>query len=289
MFKNSKKYSLIILVFLLIYVNVYIFKLDWGFSHRNLTLAMLDIGEGDALFIESPTGTQLLVDSGPPGKILNKLSEVMPFFDKRIDGIIVTNPNQNNTGGFIDVLKNYKVGEVFESGILGSSLVYKNLENNIKAKNIPDVFAKRGMQLDIGGGVVVDILFPDRDISDWNTKDGSIVAKLIYGNTSFMLTGNATSETEKIILAENSNNSLKSDVLKVSHGGSKDTTSSSFVQAVSPKYALISNQKDNTYGYPNQETLNILSQYGVQVFRTDILGNIIMKSDGQNISFSFHK
>ena len=288
MWKDFKRYSLIILVFLLICANIYIFKLDWRFSHRTVTFAMLDVGQGDALFIESPTGTQLLIDSGSPGKILNKLPQVMPFFDKIIDGIIITNPNQNNIGGFMDVVKNYKVNKIFESGILGSSVIYKNLENNIKEKNIPDILVKRGMRLDIGGGAVIDILFPDRDISDWTTNDGSIVAKLIYGNTSVMLTGNATTDTERIILAENTMENLKSDILKVSHSGSKDSTSDSFVKALSPQYAFISVEKDNKYGYPTGQTLDILSEGGVKVFRTDTMGNIIMKSDGKNISFSFH-
>jgi competence protein ComEC len=203
--------------------------------------------------------------------------------------MISTNPNQDNIGGFADILKNYKVDKFFESGVFSSSVIYRNLENIVKEKNIPETLVKRGMRLDIGGGAVIDILFPDRDISKWTTSDGSVVARLTYGNTSIMLTGNATAETEKIILAENPVNIIKSNVLKVGHNGSKDSTSLLFVKAVSPKYALISGEKDNKYDYPSQETLDILSQSDVQVFRTDILGSIIMKSDGQNISFYFHK
>ena len=93
MFQSLKKYWMFICTVLLLLANVYIFRLDWQNSHRGLTFAMLDIGQGDGLFIESPTGTQLLVDGGPPSKILFKLPQIMNFFDKTIDTIVVTNPD----------------------------------------------------------------------------------------------------------------------------------------------------------------------------------------------------
>ncbi len=250
---------------------------------------MLDVGQGDALFIESPTGTQILVDGGPPRKILSQLAHVMSPFDRTIDAIFLTNPDQDHIGGFEDVLDVYKVGGVFESGTINDSKTYQNLKEKIKSKNIPDILAKRGMRLHIGGGAVVDILFPDRDVSTWASNDGSIVAKLTYGITSVMLTGDSTSVTEKIILAENSKTNLTSTILKVGHHGSRTSTSNDFVKAVVPKYALISDGKDNKYGHPHKDTLDTLTQFGAEIFRTDLLGTIIMKSDGKNVNFRFLK
>ena len=149
----------------------------------------------------------------------------------------------------------------------------------IKNKNIPDILAKKGMRLNIGGGAFIDILFPDRDVSTWATNDGSIVARLSYGQTSVMLTGDATMKTEKIILSENSPAQLQSTILKVGHHGSRTSTSLSFVKTVSPAYALISVGKDNKYGHPHQETLDTLTQFGVKILRTDLRGSIIMKCD----------
>lgn len=289
MFENCKKYFLPILTILLLIANVFIFHRDWQNSHRKLTFAMLDIGQGDALFIESPTGTQILVDGGPPKKILSQLARLMTPFDKSIDAIIITNPDQDHIGGFVDVLKVYKVGQVFESGTFNDSKTYQNLETEIKNKNIPRFLAKRGMKLHIGSGAVIDILFPDRDVSLWPTNEGSIVAKLTYGNTSIMLTGDATSETEKIILAENFQAALKSTILKVGHHGSRTSTSYSFVQAVSPEYALISDGKDNSYGHPHLDVLDTLNSFGAKIFRTDLLGTIIIKSDGVKEIFSYHR
>lgn len=287
MFQRMQKYSLFIFVLFILFIDIFIFYLDWQNSYPKLTFAMLDVGQGDALFIESPTGTQILVDTGPPRKVLSKLSGVMSPFDRSIDAIIITNPDQDHIGGFLDVLKVYKVGKVFEPGTINDSKIYQNLEDEIKNKNISKILARKGMKIYLGGGAVLDILFPDRDVSSWTSNDGSIVARLVYGNTKIMLTGDSTIKTEKIILNENSVNNLQSNILKVGHHGSRTSTGESFLQAVSPVYALISDGKDNKYGHPHKEILDSL--LGVKVFRTDLLGTIIMKSDGKKETFSFHR
>lgn len=287
MLQNFKKYGLLILTAFLLIAAIFVLHLDWQSSHRKLTFAMLDVGQGDALFIESPTGTQMLIDAGPPRKILSQLLRVMPAFDRSIDAIIITNPDQDHIGGFSDVLKVYKVDKVFNSGTLSDSKTYQNLENEIKNKNIPEILAKKGMRLDIGGGAVIDILFPDRDVSSWSTNDGSVVAKLSYGKTSVMLTGDAPQSTERIILSENFPAQLHSDILKVGHHGSRNSSSFEFLQAVSPVYALISDGKDNKYGHPHKEVLDILNQLDAKIFRTDLQGTVILKSDGNSFNFSF--
>ena len=287
--RGNKQYYLLYISLILFVSNVYLVCIDWQSSHKQFTFAMLDVGQGDALFIESSTGTQVLIDGGPPKNILGKLNQVMSPFDKSIDAIIVTNPDADHIGGFVDVLKNYKVGMVLEPGTISSSKTYQNLENEIKNKKIKDVLARRGMRLDLGGGSMIDILFPDRDVSSWKTNDGSVVAKLIYKNTSIMLTGDAPKSTEGIILGENSPKDLQSEILKVGHHGSRGSSSAEFVQAVSPKYALISVGKDNKYGHPHEETLDTLNQFGAKIFRTDLLGTIILKSDGINPPKFFYK
>ncbi|MCX6747623.1 MAG: MBL fold metallo-hydrolase, partial [Candidatus Nomurabacteria bacterium] len=156
---------------------------------------------------------------------------------------------------------------------------YENLKEQIEKKNISNTLAKKGMRLDLGGGAVIDILFPDRDVSSWTTNDGSVVAKLSYGETSIMLTGDSTSETEKIILQSYSKNFLDSDILKVGHHGSRTSTSFGFMEALTPEYALISDGKSNSYGHPHKDTLETLEQFGVKVLRTDLLGTIILSCD----------
>ncbi len=286
---RRKNYSLLLSVLVLLVINIYLFHLDFTSSKKGFRFAMLDIGQGDALFIESPTGTQVLFDAGPAKKILGPLRKVMSPFDRTIDAVVITNPDADHISGFADVFKNYKVGLVLEPGTQNDSQTFQSLKKTIEQKKILDILAKRGMKLDIGGGAYIEILFPDRDVSTWAVNEGSVVARLVYGDTSVMLTGDAPTSTEKIILDNSKNDNLESTVLKVGHHGSRTSTSSAFVEAVSPLFALISDGRDNKYGHPHLDTLNVLTKAGIEILRTDLLGTIIMQSDGKNVSFSYKK
>ena len=138
--QNRGNYTLLIFTLMLLAVNIFLLRLDIKGSYKGLTFAMLDVGQGDALFIESPTGTQILVDAGPPRKVLKELSQVMSPFDRKIDAIIMTNPDQDHIGGFQDVLKAYEVDKVIEPGTVNDSQTFKNLKATIKNKNIFKTF-----------------------------------------------------------------------------------------------------------------------------------------------------
>ncbi len=279
MSSSSKKHWLLLILFFLIVFDAFVLYLDWRGSQGALTLAMLDVGQGDAFFIESPTGTQILFDGGPNGRILGELARAISPFDRRIDALVITNPDQDHIAGFSDVLKNYEIGAVFEPGTFNDSKVFQNLKDEIKRKNIPDILARKGMKLDIGGGAVIEILFPDRDVSYWAPNDGSVVARLSYGKTSIMFTGDATKKTEEIVLTRNPLPKIDSDILKTGHHGSRTSTSGNFVKAVSPAYALISSGKENKYGHPHQDVLDILTVFGAKILRTDTMGTIIFRCD----------
>lgn len=181
MFTRENKQHYLLYICLLLFVSViFLIRLDWQNSNRQFTFSMLDVGQGDALFIESPTRTQILIDSGPPKKILGSLRKVMLPFDKSIDAIFITNPDQDHIGGLQDILKNYKVGYVFESGTTSDSKTFQNLKTEFNKKKIPEILAKRGMKIDLGGGAILTVIFPDQDVSLWPTNDGSLVAKVVY-------------------------------------------------------------------------------------------------------------
>ncbi|MEK7588515.1 MAG: ComEC/Rec2 family competence protein [Patescibacteria group bacterium] len=279
MVDNYKKHGLVLMVLVLIFCNSIIFYIDFKYSNRKLTFVMMNVGQGDALFIESPTGTQIIVDGGPGKNILKELPKFMPFWDRSIDAVVITNPDKDHISGFTDILKLYKVDTVFEPGTMNDSSTYKNLEKEIKNQDIPNILAKKGMIIDIGGGAYLEVLFPDRDVSMREVNDGSIVMRLIYGETSIMLTGDATLKTEKIILNNEKENSLQSDILKVGHHGSRTSSSYEFVKEVKPKYAVISDGVNNSYGHPHPETLRTLNELGVEILRTDELGTIIFSCD----------
>jgi len=274
MLSEIRKFSLAIFTFLLLVFVFFIFYLDLEKSNSQLKFAVLDVGQGDALFIESPSGVQVLVDAGPPKKITGSLSRIMPIFDRSIDAVIITNPDQDHIGGLIDVLETYKVGQVFEPGTSNDSSTYSDLSTKIEKQKIKRTLLKKGMRLHLGSGAWLDILFPDQDVSLFSANDGSVVARLVYGSSSILLTGDSTLKTEKIILKNNNSSDLKSNILKVGHHGSRTSTSWSFLQAVAPEYAVISNGKNNRYGHPHQEVLDDLEYFGVKTLRTDLLGTI---------------
>lgn len=262
---------------------IFIFYLNFRELNKKFTFAMLDIGQGDALFVEAPSGIQVLIDGGPPKKILGELNKVMLPFDKKIDVLMITNPDQDHIGGLIDILENYEVDIVLESGTFNSSKTYKDLKNKILEKNIPNILARAGMVLYLDSKTKIEILFPNQDVSAWENNDGSIIARLTYGNFSILLTGDATKKTEQIILAENIPKKLKSNILKVGHHGSRTSTSSDLLKIVQPEHAFISVGLNNKYGHPASEVLDLLEKFRIEILRTDESGTIILKCDKMEV------
>ncbi len=247
-----------------------------------MTVVFLDVGQGDAIFIDAPNGNQMLIDGGSNRQVLSELSKVMPFYDRSIDVVVATHPDTDHIGGLPGILTRYEVGMVIEPGVKSEAAVYKEFERIIEEKNIKKVFAQRGMRLSLSDGVYLLILFPDRDVSNSDSNDASVVAKLIYGDTSFLFTGDSPKKIEEYLAFVNSE-SLNVDVLKAGHHGSKTSSSELFIGYTSPEYAVISVGKDNRYGHPHKEVLDIFKNFKISVLRTDFLGSVIMSSDGENI------
>ena len=249
-----------------------------------LTVAVLDVGQGDAIYIESPTGVQVVVDGGPGSALLRQLPTVMPFFDRSLDALIETHPDLDHIGGFVDVVGRYSVGAFVEPGIPKDTESATVLEQEITDNNIPRYIARRGMTLDLGGGAYIEVLYPDRDVSRLNqniANEGCVVMRLVYREVSMLLTCDMSAEMEGRVL-ELEGDELASDILKVAHHGSKYSSSDAFVAAVSPAFAAIS-VGVNTYGHPAQPTLDTLAAHGVQVLRTDQEGTIVFTSDGESV------
>lgn len=249
---------------------------------EKLTVAFLDVGQGDAIFIESPTGNQLLIDGGPGGVVLRELGNVMPFYDRSIDMLLVSNPDQDHMAGFLDILRAYRVGAVIEPGTVGASSDFAALQNEINQEGARRIIATRGQHIELGGGAYLLILFPDRDVSGLSTNDGSIVAKLVYGSTSFLFPGDAPDAIENYI-AHLDTTRLDVDVLKVGHHGSKTSTGEALLGFASPSTAVISAGRENKYGHPHAEVLERLTRFGVQIFGTYEKGRVVMESDGETI------
>ncbi|MSR87651.1 MAG: MBL fold metallo-hydrolase [Candidatus Zambryskibacteria bacterium] len=263
--------------------NICVWTAFWQETPTNLLkVYFLDIGQGDSVFIETPTHKQLLLDGGPNKKVLAELGKILPFGDKTIDVMIESHPDKDHIGGLPEVVSRYDVGLFIEPGVESENSIDDELHARLEAKNIPQIVARSGMVINFGDGVKLEILFPNQDVSRWETNDASIVAKLEYGEKSFLLTGDSPIKVENTMIYLNKQ-ILDADVLKVGHHGSRTSTSLSFAEAVSPDYAVISAGKDNTYGHPHKEVLDILSQVGAQVVSTLGKGIIKFETDGKNL------
>lgn len=245
-----------------------------------MTVAFLDVGQGDAIFIESPTGVQVVVDGGPNKNLLRELPKVLPWYDRKVDLIVVTNPDLDHYSGFISFFDRYSVTALLESGTVSKTEPYAVFGKKLSEKGVRRITALRGQSIHLGGGVRLDVLFPDRNVADLSPNDGSIIMRLVYGDTSILLQGDSTARIEEY-LAVKDGDGLKSDILKTGHHGSRTSTTRMYVETVKPQYAVISAGKDNTYGHPHAEVLETLRNMNVPVLGTYSEGTIIFYSDGK--------
>lgn len=247
-----------------------------------LHIYFFDIGQGDSIFIESPTHGRVLIDGGPDRDVLSELGKVLPFGDTRIDVIIGTHPDKDHIGGLPEIIGRYNVGAFIGTEVQSENVLSYELEQRIRDRGIPHLLAKRGTVIDFGDGAKLIILFPDRDVTTWETNDASVVALLMYKERSFLLTGDATLKTELTLLSLDEA-VLNADVLKVGHHGSRTSTSKLFADAVSPEYSIISAGKNNTYGHPHKEVLTQLTQAGSVILSTAEKGTIMFETDGREL------
>ncbi len=249
-----------------------------------LLFEAFDVGQGDSLFVQCG-GNQVLIDGGPSDAVLAKLSTVMPFWDRSIDLVILTHAHADHVTGLIGVLKQYKVGMILESGEEYATPEYRTWHEIIAQENIPVVIAERGQEIHLCSGATLSVLSPYKNYNHVvvkNPHDANVSMKLVYGDTSALLMGDAEKFIEYQLLSLNPS-SLKSDILKAGHHGSKTSTSEDFLRAVLPNLAVISVGRKNSYGHPHQEVLNRLKTFGITIKRTDLSSDLRFVSDGKKI------
>lgn len=285
MLKKVEKKYIVFFALVIIVIGILCWAVYINRKPYQMTVAFLDVGQGDSIYIEAPNGAQMLVDGGRSSRVLSELSKVMPFGDKSIDVVIGTHPDADHIGGLVNVLDNYSVATMIESGGKSESKIYQSLQNKITTEKIPHILGRAGMRimLDAKSGVYFDILYPDiPDVSHMGTNDGSIVGKLTYGATSVMLTGDSPISKELYLVNKNPQ-VLNVDILKLGHHGSRTSSALSYLEATTPSLAIISAGKDNSYGHPHKEVLSNLSSLGILYLATYTNGTIVCQSDAIRI------
>lgn len=277
--------ALVILVLSLLVANGAV--LAYAFRQEEapaLAVSFLDVGQGDSILVKGPTGIEMLIDGGKDRSVIRELPKAMGPLDRTIDLMVATHPDADHIGGLPDVLARYQVAHILTSGRdADSSFVDRLADAEGKERGATLGVARRGMRIHLGGGAYADVLHPEDNVAKLpDTNDASVVMRLVYGETEFMLTGDAPSWVEDRLVKEYGN-ALKSDVLKAGHHGSKTSTDASFLAAVDPSTVVISAGKDNTYGHPNPDVLERIKESGASLISTIDEGTITFISDGMTV------
>lgn len=273
----------------LIFCNLIAFGIFYDLrTVENFRVVFFDVGQGDAALIRTAKRQTILIDGGPEQAILPHLAREIPFWEKKIDLIILTHPDADHLSGLVEVLQRYDVKQVLWNGQEADTLLYKQWKSLIQ--DIPSRYAFRGQKVYFSGGRL-DVLYPPKDyqFSD-DLNEGSIINKLIHSNGKILYTGDAYKAQESKLLSwekdcQNNNfywcdvMDLSADVLKVGHHGSSSSSDALFLSRVKPKIALISAGQDNRYGHPHQETLNLLKTLDISIHQTSEDGNLIINFD----------
>jgi len=256
-----------------------------------LHISFLDVGQGDAILIQTPGGQDILIDGGPdPQKINLELSKKLPFWDRTIDLVVCTQPHADHVTGLVEVLLRYKVKQVLEPGVPYDSAIYQEWCNLVEDKGIEYNIARAGQEIDLGSGIKMEVLNPPATLYAGTSSDvdnNGVVLRLSWSQVSFLFTADIRDEAEFELIGQRAN--LKSTVLKVAHHGSETSTSPQFLAAVDPEVAVISVGADNTFGHPSPEVVErLIDRLGEDnVYRTDEDGTVEFITDGERLWLRF--
>jgi beta-lactamase superfamily II metal-dependent hydrolase len=273
-------------------------------NEGRLTISVIDVGQGDSIFIETPSGKTMLVDGGGQLREQNEDAptdigekRVLPFLRSRginsLDYVVATHPHGDHVGGLPAVLRSFHVSYCFDSRrTTYQSESYERFLDAEKSSGAVYSPLLRGSKIDFGDGVKIDVLNPPAsgmpygvDTGNDTTNNYSAVLLLTYGKTRILLDGDAEEEAEKNMIAAYKGK-LHVDALKCGHHGSSNATSDEWLDELTPKWAFISCGLHNIYGHPNRETLMRLNAHHVNILRTDHDGSVTMASDGNTVSVS---
>lgn len=270
-----KKILVLLIILLAICVSAFVYlKISKAKTDDKVKIVFFDVGQGDASFIEFENDEQMLVDCGRDAKILNLLGRKMKFYDKTLDYLVVTHPDNDHYGGCVDVLKRFEVKNIIYNDVRKTGdAEWDYFWKTVQEENAVYYGLGERTVLEISDAKA-DFLFPDQKMTgEIKDNDGSIVFVLTVSGKKIIFTGDAEEWLENY-LVQNYFAEIDAYILKVSHHGSKSSSGEEFVKAVSPEISVISVGADNKYGHPSDRVVNRLERAGSDIFRTDWAGNV---------------
>lgn len=291
--QNLPKGISILLIIIAIFYSLYEKDIDKTFglpvtetfketeNTNTLDITYLDVGQADSILIQNK-GHNMLIDAGnnEDGPLL-----VQYFKEQNItkfDYLITTHPHEDHIGGMDDIINNFDIEKIYMPDVTTTTKTFLDVLEAIEKKNMTYDVPNINQNFTLGN-TLFQVIYTGNDKK--NLNNSSIILKATFKNTSYLFTGDATSEVEKKILNKN----IQATVLKVGHHGSKYSTTTDFLNKVNPKYAIISVGKNNSYNHPNQVTINKLEKKNIEIHRTDQEGSIFLKSDGKTINITSKK
>lgn len=282
---------------------VLVFTASFSLVDTRLHLVFCDIGQGDAILIYRGS-TQILVDGGPDRSVLSCLSSHMPFWDRKIEAVLMTHPDADHYSGLVDVVRHYDIGLFADSGVGKKDQGVLTLGNEISKKHIKVANLTAGTKI-AGAGAILTSFWPDKEwfansnskiaeenvLGAWTTNGSanefSLVLGLSYGQFDALLTGDIQPpEVGRVAEGMGAVGEVREwEVMQVPHHGSKNGLTRELLEVVNPKLTVISVGKKNRYGHPAKETLDILKAHKVKTLRTDTDGEIEMVTDGANWTY----
>lgn len=267
-------------------------------SNNVLSICFFDVGQGDAVFIRTPEGHNILIDGGPDKAILAKLGQALPFYDRTIDLMVLTHPHADHVTGLIEVLRRYQVKQVLATGVIYLTPDYTVWLEEILKQRLPFITAVAGQRFIFGqtpnkftGQTEMTILFPEQSLfkqefiknSDGEVNDSSVAVKFTFLDSQILLTGDLETAGEQA-LVKKWGTALQADLLKAGHHGSDTSSSQLFLNQVMPKIAVFQLAADNHYGLPSPRVLNRLKKLGTAVFRNDLDGDVCLQTNSTGFS-----
>ncbi len=271
--RKTKQLFISILVSSAVLVWIGVFQLP----ENNLTVKVYNVGQGDSIMIKTISNYKILIDGGPDNKVLSYLGKDLAFWDRKIDLLILTHPHSDHLRGLIEVLKRYKVDQVWLTRAKNETADNQEWIETLGKLKIKIGYPKEGDLIDFGDGVRIKVLHPKKGIIDSDLNNTSIVLIVSLADFDALLTGDASKETQPF------DNNLKDiEVLKVPHHGAKTALEPNFLKEIRPEVSIISVGERNNYGHPASETIKLLEDIGSKVYRTDKNGTVEVVSNGRD-------